>query len=287
MIKAENLSYSYPLANGTSIKAFENINFEVKSGEILGIAGKTGSGKSTLASVLSGLLPASGGRVLLRGKDIKKDFKNKKEVFLKIGLAFQYPEHQFFESTVFDDIAFGLRNKGLNEAETKDKIHEISEFLEINESVLSSCSFNLSGGEKRKCAIAGVLVMKPEVLILDEPTAALDYKSKKSLTKYLKNYIKKEKSCMIIISHVMEEIAETASKILVLEKGQQIYYDTPEKVFKNEKHLENLGLEVPQVMKIMNLVKTEGYAISENILSVNKAKSEISRLLGIGGEKID
>jgi len=280
MISAENLFYTYELANNTKINAVENVSFNLEKGKALGIVGKTGSGKSTLVSMLNGLLVPTKGKVFLNSKDINKDFKNKQEVKFKIGLVFQYPENQLFESSVYDDIAFGLRNKGLDDYKIKLEIEEVSETLQISKKVINSSPFSLSGGEKRKCALAGTLVLKPEVLILDEPTSALDFNVKMNLLNCLKNYCKKEKNSVVFISHVMEEVVEIADDILVMKDGKSAYYGKTTDLF-NE--YENIEIKVPQILEIMSIINSKGYNVSKNIFSLSEAKEELLKLLKRGG----
>ncbi len=280
MIEARNLSYTYESENNFKTSAVENISFSVNNGEILGILGKTGSGKSTLVQMLNGLLKPLSGEIILNGKNITTDFKNKYEVFSKIGLVFQYPEHQLFESTVFDDIAFGLKNQGLEKPEIHSRVIKIANMLGLNENLLSRSPLSLSGGEKRRCAIAGVMALKPDVLILDEPTAGMDLIGKNFLLKCLLDYHSQEKRSIILISHSVEEIIEVSSKILVLDKGKSVYYGSPGGLFKKDiKYLESLGLNPAQITQVMSLVKAEGYDIPESVLTVNQAQKEILKLL--------
>lgn len=273
MIAAKNISYAYTLANGKKITAVENVSFELGSGEILGIIGKTGSGKSTLVSILAGILKPFSGTVLLDGKDI---FEKSSETNFKIGLVFQYPESQLFEDTVFNDIAFALKNKGLDEKETEKIVKEMALNFGIKEEILKSSPFSLSGGEKRKCAIAGVCAMKPEVLILDEPTAGLDFKSKKALFESIKTYCKKSGKSIIFISHVMEEVIEISDKILMLKDGKTAYCGDKKGFFES---FENIKDFTPEVFNIMKAVKNAGYNVNENILTMSEAKNEIIKLL--------
>lgn len=273
MIAAKNISYAYTLANGKKITAVENVSFELGSGEILGIIGKTGSGKSTLVSILAGILKPFSGTVLLDGKDI---FEKSSETNFKIGLVFQYPESQLFEDTVFNDIAFAPKNKGLDEKETEKIVKEMALNFGIKEEILKSSPFSLSGGEKRKCAIAGVCAMKPEVLILDEPTAGLDFKSKKALFESIKTYCKKSGKSIIFISHVMEEVIEISDKILMLKDGKTAYCGDKKGFFES---FENIKDFTPEVFNIMKAVKNAGYNVNENILTMSEAKNEIIKLL--------
>lgn len=282
MINVNNLSYTYNL-DDSKLNAVDNLNFSLSKGETLGIIGRTGSGKSTLAKLLNGLLRPTSGEIILNNKDIFKDFKSPQQVFFKVGLVFQYPEHQLFERTVFDDIAFGPRNKGCSENEVKILAREAAELVGLSTNLFSKSPLELSGGEKRRCAIAGVLALKPEVLILDEPTAGLDFFGKKSLMECLKNYHKKEQNIMILISHSMEEIASMTEKVLVMANGKMVCFDTAKNVFKNSQLLENIGLEIPQITKIMHLIRERGFNVSESILTTHQAQKEILKLLNKDG----
>lgn len=282
MIKVSNLSYKYDL-DDSKLNAINNLSFSLSNGETLGIIGRTGSGKSTLARLLNGLIRPTSGEVILNDKDIFKDFKNPQEVFFKVGLVFQYPEHQLFESTVFDDIAFGPRNKGCSEREVKISVQEAADFVGLKKNLFSKSPLELSGGEKRRCAIAGVLALKPEVIILDEPTSGLDFLGKQMLIECIKNYHKKENNIIILISHSMEEIASITQKVLVMENGNMICFDTAKSVFKNSQALEKLGLGSPQITKVMSLIKERGFNVSESILTTHQAKKEILKLLNKDG----
>lgn len=279
MISVKNLFYTYGSENTNNIKAVDDINFSLNDGEVLGIIGKTGSGKSTLVRMLNGLLRPTKGEVILDGKNVHQDFKNSREVFFKVGLVFQYPEHQLFESSVFEDIAFGLRNKGTPEHEINKMVEESAELLGIDKNLLSCSTLSLSGGEKRKCAIAGVLAMKPDVLILDEPTAGLDYLSKKNLIEYLRKYHQKGSKTIIFISHVLEEVIELSTKILVMDSGKSVYYGTSKDLFEDNKKLSNIGLHNNQINQIMSLIKEHGYNIDGPVLTVSQAKNEIIKFL--------
>ena len=279
MISVENLSYVYENNIILPIKAIDNISFSVSDGEVLGIIGKTGSGKSTLARILNGLLKPTRGKIFLNGRDINKDFKSSKDIFFKIGLVFQYPEHQLFQKTVFDDIAFGLRNKGISEEKIKFIVEETIEILGIDKNILKSSPLILSGGEKRKCAIAGIMALRPDVLILDEPTAGMDFKGRKNLINCLKNYCQGKKNSVIFISHVIDEIAQLSTNILVMEAGRSVLYGSSKEVFNNKNILEKIDLKIPQISKIMELIKNSGYNVDENIITTDDAKKEILKLL--------
>ncbi len=278
MIRVEDLCYRYNVKSKNSISALKNINFMLENSTIMGIIGKTGSGKSTLAQLLCGLLSPTDGKIFLDEKEIIKDFKNTKEICSKVTMAFQYPENQLFEKTVYDEIAFGPRNKGIPESEVKDIVFEVIKFTNLSENMLECSPLYLSGGEKRKCAIASVMALKSEVLILDEPTAGLDCESKTQLMNSIFEYHQKEKNILIIISHNMEETARICDKVLVLDEGIQLMFDSPVKVFKNYQKLENLNLDVPQTSQIMRYINNK-YPINTDIMFPYEAEEEILKTL--------
>lgn len=272
MISFKNVCYTYSKSDDFSLS---KIDFDVKKGEILGILGKTGSGKSTIINLLSGLLKPSEGDILLDNKNIS-DLKN--ELYSKIGILFQYPEKQLFSKTIYDDIAFGLRNQGTDENIIKKRISEIIKFLNINENLLSKSHMNLSGGEKRKCALAGILVTHPQVLILDEFTAGLDAASAIKLIEYIKNYRSQKGATIIFVSHVMEETAYLSDKILIMHSGKQVAFGNAKEIFQQNKKLLELGLDTPDVSKIINKVNESGYNIPFEI-QLEKAKIQILEYL--------
>ncbi len=284
MLEVKNLCYKYDAKSKNPITALENINFSLKSGETLGIIGKTGSGKSTLVQLLSGLIPVTHGKILLDENDISS-YPSNIPICFKIGLSFQYPETQLFGKTVFEDIAFGPRNKGIEESKINSLVQEAAEFTGLDKKLLDRSPLELSGGEKRKSAIAGIIAMKPEILILDEPTSGLDPQSKNNLLNSIIKYQKKENNIVIIVSHVMEEIAEACQKTLVLNEGRQIFYDKTENVFKNYTQLKKIGLDVPCFKKVIydinkNLAKfPKKQKLNENINTLQKTKEEIFNFL--------
>ena len=279
MLELKDLSYTYDVGSPQPIKAIENINMSVRNDEIIGIIGPTGSGKSTLAQMLNGLLKPTGGQVFLNSKNIWVDFKNIQDVHFKVGLVFQYPEQQLFAQTVFDEIAFGLKNKGVSENMLKEKVTQAMQIVGLSENLIEKSPFDLSGGEKRRCAIASVLCMGPDVLILDEPTSGLDSSGRKNLIKSILEYHKKKNNSIIFISHIMEEIAEIADKVLVLDSGKTVMFDTPQNVFSKTEELENIGLDVPQITKIMSIIRKKGYNLKEDVVTVQEAEIEILKLL--------
>lgn len=272
MISFKNVGYTYSKSDNFSLS---KINFDIRRGEILGILGKTGSGKSTIINLLSGLLKPAEGSIFLDHKNIS-NLKNK--LYSKIGILFQYPEKQLFSKTIYDDIAFGLRNRDIDENTIKKRISEIIGFLNINENLLSKYHMNLSGGEKRKCALAGILVTHPQVLILDEFTAGLDAASTIKLIEYIKNYKSQKNATVIFVSHVMEEVAYLSDKILIMHSGKQVAFGNTKEIFKQSKKLFELGLDIPDVSKIINKVNETGYHIPFEI-QLEKAKIQILEYL--------
>lgn len=282
MIEVKNLCYTYGTKTQNPVSAVKNVNFALADSEIMGIIGKTGSGKSTLAQLLCGLLAPDEGNIFLDGKEIGKNLKDTTDIYFKVTMALQYPENQLFGKTVYDDIAFGPRNKGICESEIKNIVYEAIKFTNLSESLLHRSPMYLSGGEKRKCAIAGVIALKPKVLILDEPTAGLDYESKMRLLNSIIEYHKKEKNILILISHSMEETAKLCDKVLVLDRGSQVIFDSPRNVFKEYEKLKNLDLDIPQITQIMRYIN-EKYPVNTDILLTDEAEKEILKILNNRG----
>lgn len=277
-INFKNVSFIYGENTPFEKKALKNINLTIKKGEIVGIIGQTGSGKSTLIQHFNGLLKPTSGDVFIDNKNTKdKDFL-KNPFRFKIGLVFQYPEYQLFEETIEKDIAFGPRNMKLGEEEIKNRVKEamLSMGLDYEEKKDKS-PFEISGGQKRRVAIAGVLAMKPEILILDEPTAGLDPRGRDELFSKIKNIYEKEKITVVLISHSMEDIAKIADRIIVMNDGQ-IYFDKKTKeAFSNVDDLKSVGLNVPQITELMDILSKKGYNFKKNILTVEEAFYEIKR----------
>lgn len=282
MIEVKNLCYTYGTKTQNPVSAVKNVNFALADSEIMGIIGKTGSGKSTLAQLLCGLLTPNEGNIFLDGKEIGKNLKDTTDIYFKVTMALQYPENQLFGKTVYDDIAFGPRNKGICESEIKNIVYEAIKFTNLSESLLHRSPMYLSGGEKRKCAIAGVIALKPKVLILDEPTAGLDYESKMRLLNSIIEYHKKEKNILILISHSMEETAKLCDKVLILDRGSQVIFDSPRNVFKEYEKLKNLDLDIPQITQIMRYIN-EKYPVNTDILLTDEAEKEILKILNNRG----
>ncbi len=269
VIKTENLSYVY--GEGTPFRkvAVDNVNIEIEEGEFVGVIGHTGSGKSTLIQHFNGLLKPTSGRILIDGEELWQDKSRLRAIRFKVGLVFQYPEYQLFEETIYKDIAFGPRNMGLNEAEIDRRVRETARMVGISESMLDKSPFELSGGQKRRVAIAGVMAMEPKVLILDEPASGLDPKGREQILGLIKDYHKLTGNTVLLVSHSMEDVAKHASKILVMNEAKIFCYDKPVNVFHRSQELEQMGLAVPQITRVFNRLKSMGYDLGEDVYTVD------------------
>ena len=283
ILEIKNLSYKYGVGTPFEIAAIDNINLSIEKGEMVAIIGHTGSGKSTLIQHFNALLKPSEGQILLDGKDINENRETAHKARFRVGLCFQYPEYQLFESTVYKDIAFGPSNMGLDNSEIDRRVRKAAEFVGLKESMFEKSPFDLSGGEKRRVAIAGVMAMEPEVLIMDEPAAGLDPRGRKVILDLIKNYRKKTGSTVIIVSHSMEDVASVADRIIVLNKGKVAFNDSVDKVFSHESELREMGLNIPQITKIFSELKKFGFNLNENVYTVDDAAEEILRYLHKGG----
>ncbi len=279
VIKAENIKFVY--GSGTSFEktALDDVSFEIEEGEFVGLIGHTGSGKSTLVQLLNGLSKPTEGKVYLNGKDIWDKPKKIRNVRFKVGMVFQYPEYQLFEETVYKDIAFGPKNMGLDEEEIDKRVRSAAQFTGLRKELLDSSPFELSGGEKRRAAIAGVIAMDPDVLILDEPTAGLDPLGREALLAQIVDYHKVRKNTVLLVSHSMEDIAKIADRILVMSKGRKYMFDTTEKVFSRGAELEKIGLRVPQITKIMMLLREKGVNVNPAALTLEQGFNEVLNCL--------
>lgn len=279
ILETQNLSYIYSENTPFQVTAIEDINISIEEGEFIGIIGHTGSGKSTLVQQLNGILKPSSGKILYDGQDIHSSKEFTRSVRFNVGLCFQYPEYQLFENTVYDDIAFGPKNMGLSKEEIEQNVLEAAGFVGVKTDMLKKSPFDLSGGEKRRVAIAGVMAMKPKVLILDEPTAGLDPKGRKTVEGMIENYRQATKSTVIIVSHSMEDVARCASRVIVMNKGKVEMFDKVSKVFANIERLVEIGLDAPSITKIFLELKNRGYDVRTDIYTLEKAKEELLRLL--------
>ncbi len=272
MIEVKNVSYTYAKKTPFEKTALREISFNVKEKDFLAIAGHTGSGKSTLIQIIAGLINLEVGGVEVDGESIKN-----KSARQKIGMVFQYPEYQLFEETVEKDIAFGPRNFGLSETEIEKRVDESMKLVDLDENLKTSSPFELSGGQKRRVAIAGILALKPKYLILDEPTAGLDPKAKKNLLSEIKK-LHRAGVTIIFVSHAMEDIAALASRVIVLAQGKILFEGTPRKLFGQAEILEKAGLMPPPVTQLMLEMRRAGFNVNTEILSIDEAEKEIARL---------
>lgn len=279
LLELKNVSYTYSSGTPFEITAIEDINLTIEKGSFVGIIGHTGSGKSTLIQHFNALLKPTTGQVLLNGKDINQSKQSAHEARFKVGLCFQYPEYQLFETTVYRDIAFGPTNMGLSEDEIKERVREAAEFVGLTNELLKKSPFELSGGEKRRAAIAGIIAMRPEVLVLDEPTAGLDPSGRKKILGTISEFRKSTNSTVIIVSHSMEDVASLAEKIIVMNKGRIYKYADVHEIFTKSEELAALGLEVPPVTSIFLKLKEKGLDVNTDIYTKEQAEKELLRYL--------
>lgn len=284
VLELKNLSYVYGTGTPFEKTAVNNLSLSIEKGEFIGIMGHTGSGKSTLVQMLNGLMKPTLGQVLLDGEDIWANPKDIRKIRFKVGMVFQYPEYQLFEETVAKDIAFGPTNMGKSGAELEKAVNDAARFTGLKDELLEKSPFDLSGGEKRRAAIAGVIAMNPEVLVLDEPTAGLDPMGRDVLLSQIVQYHKERKNTVILVSHSMEDIARVADKIIVMNKSNLVMFDKTKEVFSKGRELEKIGLQVPQITKIMLELREKGFNVPEGILTVDEAMDCISSLLDKEGK---
>ena len=284
VLELKNLSYVYGTGTPFEKTAVNNLSLSIEKGEFIGIMGHTGSGKSTLVQMLNGLMKPTSGQVLLDGEDIWANPKDIRKIRFKVGMVFQYPEYQLFEETVAKDIAFGPTNMGKSGAELEKAVNDAARFTGLKDELLEKSPFDLSGGEKRRAAIAGVIAINPEVLGLDEPTAGLDPMGRDVLLSQIVQYHKERKNTVILVSHSMEDIARVADKIIVMNKSNLVMFDKTKEVFSKGRELEKIGLRVPQITKIMLELREKGFNVPEGILTVDEAMDCISSLLDKEGK---
>lgn len=279
-LTVENITYTYAAGSPFEQHAIRGVSLETRQGELLGVIGHTGSGKSTLVQHLNGLLRPMEGRVLLDGQDIWAQPKAIRKVRFRVGMVFQYPEHQLFEDTIYKDIAFGPRNMGLSEEEIHRRVLDAAAYVGLEESLLEKSPFDLSGGEKRRAAIAGVMAMEPEILILDEPTAGLDPRGRERVLAMIKEYQKERGTTVLLVTHSMEDVARVADRVLVMDHGQVAMLDTVEAVFSRAEELEHIGLNVPAVTRILLALRRQGVEVSTAAYTVEQAVEQLLPLLG-------
>ena len=284
LLKTEKLTHTYSSGTPFEHVAIHDIDFEVEKGEYLGIIGHTGSGKSTFIQHLNGLLKPTSGHVFYDGQDVFESKSRMHSVRFKVGLVFQYPEYQLFDSTVFDDISFGPKNMGLSNAEVKERVTEAAGFVSLDEHMLRKSPFELSGGEKRRAAIAGVIAMRPDVLILDEPTAGLDPRSRTEIITNIMRYKQAHNATVIIVSHNMEEVARNVDRIILLENGAIAMEGIPAKVFAESEELVRLGLSAPKAALVANRLREMGLALDRGIYTIQQLRLALNNLKGGGAD---
>ena len=279
VLELKNLGFVYGMGTPFEKRAVDNVSLTIEKGEFIGVIGHTGSGKSTLMQMLNGLIRPTEGQVILDGKNIWDEPKKIRQVRFKVGMVFQYPEYQLFEETVYKDIAFGAQNMGREGEELDKAVKEAARFTDLKPDLLQKSPFDLSGGEKRRAAIAGVIAMDPDVLVLDEPTAGLDPMGREVLLSQIVRYHKERQNTVLLVSHTMEDIARVADKIIVMNKGRLAMFENTKEVFRRSDELEQYGLKVPQITKIMQDLRQKGFNVPEGVLTVDEAFAALVPLL--------
>ena len=278
-IKLENITYLHGKDTPYEILALDNVSLTIPSGKITGIIGHTGSGKSTLVQMLNGILKPNEGTVKLDEKDIWEKPKEIRKIRFRVGLVMQYPEYQLFEETVYKDIAFGPKNMGLSDEDIKERVLEAAKFAGVEKDLLEKSPFDLSGGQKRRVAIAGIIAMRPDVLVLDEPAAGLDPRGRESIFSNIVEYQRQSQSTVVIVSHSMEDMARFCDSLVVMADGQIVLNGEPSKVFENAELLSTIGLDIPQVTKLMLLIKNKGISVDCGHYTVDSAYDALLKLL--------
>jgi len=280
-IIVENLNYTYDIGTPFETAALVSINLEIKQGEFIGLIGHTGSGKSTLIQHMNGLIKPCEGKIYVNGLDLTSKDVKLSDIRKKVGLVFQYPEYQLFEETVYKDIAFGPSNLKINGKEIEKRVKEAMEIVNLNyEEFKDKSPFELSGGQKRRVAIAGVLSMKPEILILDEPTAGLDPRGRDEILRQIKRIHDEQNTTVILVSHSMEDIAKLVERIIVMHNGKIEITGKKEEIFKHANRLEEIGLGLPQILYLVNSLRKKGMNINEDVFSIEEVKDEIIKIVG-------
>ena len=275
----DHVSYKYSPGTAYEVTALDDVSLTIKEGEFIGIIGHTGSGKSTLVQHLNGLIKATEGTIYYKGQDIYDKDYDIRDLRTQVGMVFQYPEHQLFEKTVFDDVKFGPKNQGLDDKEQIKRAYEALGLVKLPEEFYLASPFELSGGQKRRAAIAGVIAMKPAVLILDEPTAGLDPRGRDDIFGLIKDMHEKRGDTVILVSHSMEDVANYVDRIIVMDAGRPAFDGTPRQVFAHYKELEKMGLAAPQVTYVMNDLKDAGFDVDTSATTIAEARDEIFRML--------
>ena len=278
ILKTEHLTYSYSTGTPFEVTAIEDINIEIEPGELVAVIGHTGSGKSTLIQHFNGLLKPQSGKVYVDGQDIWESKKTLRASRFAVGLCFQYPEYQLFEETVYKDIAFGPKNMKLSEEEIDRRVRDAARYIGVTDDMLEKSPFDLSGGEKRRVAIAGVMAMEPKILILDEPTAGLDPRGRDTILGLIRNYREETGRTVMIVSHSMDDVAEIASKVLVINNARVAMYATVPEIYARSEELVSMGLDIPQVTKVFLGLKENGIPVRTDVYTVEQARAQLREL---------
>ncbi len=278
-IETQKLTYKYSVGTPFETTAVDEVSVSIECGEFVGIIGHTGSGKSTFIQHLNGLLKQTSGEVFINGRNIWSKDVNIKEIRFEAGLVFQYSEYQLFEETVYKDIAYGPKNMGLSDDEIDKRVHKAAEEMGLDKELLDRSPFDLSGGQKRRVALAGVIAMEPKILILDEPAAGLDPAGRDKVLEKISDYHKHSETTILLVSHSMEDIVKYADKVLVMNRGHLFCYETTDKVFSMAKELQMIGLDVPQITKLAQLLAENGIDIGQDIYTVERAKERLLKVL--------
>lgn len=279
VLETQNLTFVYSPGTPFEKTAMADVSLSVEEGDFIGVIGHTGSGKSTLVQHLNGLLKPTSGKVLLEGRDIWAEPGKIRDVRFQVGMVFQYPEHQLFEDTTYKDIAFGPKNMGLSRDEIDMRVRRAAAFVGLKEELLEKSPFELSGGEKRRAAIAGVMAMEPRVLILDEPTAGLDPKGRDMILEQIRAYKEENDTTVLLVSHSMEDVARVAKRVLVMNGGQIAMFAPTAEVFSRAEELESIGLSIPAVTKVFMRLREKGYPVGDNVYTVGQAERRLLSLL--------
>lgn len=279
VLETQNLTFVYSPGTPFEKTAMADVSLSVEEGDFIGVIGHTGSGKSTLVQHLNGLLKPTSGKVLLEGRDIWAEPGKIRDVRFQVGMVFQYPEHQLFEDTTYKDIAFGPKNMGLSRDEIDMRVRRAAAFVGLKEELLEKSPFELSGGEKRRAAIAGVMAMEPRVLILDEPTAGLDPKGRDMILEQIRAYKEENDTTVLLVSHSMEDVARVAKRVLVMNGGQIAMFAPTAEVFSRAEELESIGLSIPAVTKVFMRLREKGYPVGDNVYTVGQAQQRLLSLL--------
>lgn len=278
ILKTEHLTYQYSPGTPFAITALDDVNLEIEEGELVGVIGHTGSGKSTLIQHFNGLLKPTEGKIYVDGQDIWESKQTLHQSRFTVGLCFQYPEYQLFEETVYKDISFGPKNMKLSDEEVDERVRKAASYVGLTDDMLEKSPFDLSGGEKRRVAIAGVMAMEPKVLILDEPSAGLDPRGREQVLNLISNYREKTGCTVMIVSHSMDDVAQIATKVLVINDHKVDMYGTVDEVYAKAEHLLDIGLDVPQITKIFIGLKQKGYPVRTDIYTLEQGEQELLRL---------